>query len=282
MKAWAPTFAKIRREHVGPHLALISIPDAHLGKLAWREEVGADYDLKIAVSTFKDAVLGLLAKTTGYPVDRVCMVLGNDFLNADNFALTTTRGTPQHGDGRFPKVYRAGRELLVWSIEQALTLAPVDVILIPGNHDEQSTYTIGDSLECWFRNCPDVRIDNRPSSRKYYEYGRTLLAFDHGDGVKPKSLPSVMAAEAPEAWGRSLQRECITGHLHTFRMEEVVGVNVRILPSLCASDKWHHKNGYVGNKRAAQAIYYHREQGWVGDSIHYPDIGKREETVFAA
>lgn len=270
MRAHAPVYGSFDRPHAGEHLVMISIPDAHLGKLSWHEETGADYDLRIAVDVFREAVESLLSKIAGYGVNRICLVLGNDFLNADNFALTTTRGTPQHGDGRFPKVYRKGRELLVWTIEQCLSVAPVQVIMIPGNHDEQSVFTLGDSLMCWFRNCADVEIDNRPTSRKYMEFGKNLLAFEHGDGVKPKEMPLIMAAEAPEAWGRTKWREVITGHLHKTKLEDFVGVNVRILPSLCAADKWHHKQGYVGSRRAAEAYVYHIEDGWVGTAIHRP------------
>ena len=70
-----------------------------------------------------------------------------------------------------------------------------------------------------------------------------------------------MAAEYPEEWGKSSYREILTGHMHKRWSDEMNGVIVRICPALCPADKWHSDNGYVGNRRAAEAFVYDYEGG---------------------
>ena len=265
-----PVYLPIERNDVGDDacLALITIPDLHLGKLAWPEETGEAYDVEIAAACFCESVRDLLRKLNPYKLEKIVFVFGNDFLHSDNLVGTTTRGTKVDNDGRFQRVYREGRRLLVWAIEQARIVAPVDVLIVPGNHDRQSAYTLGDSLECWFRQCDDVRISNEAATRKYYEWGSVLLCFVHGDEVRPKNLPLLMATEQPEAWGRTTWREAHTGHLHQTQLSEHNGVNVRINPSLCAADAWHKSMGFIGNKRSAEAFVYQREDGMIGHVIH--------------
>lgn len=48
-------------------------------------------------------------------------------------------------------------------------------------------------LEAYFHNHPRVQVNTEPTTRKYVEYGVTLLGFDHGDELKPQRLPDLMA-----------------------------------------------------------------------------------------
>lgn len=257
--------AKVDNEY----LLEIAIPDLHLGKLAWGAETGGpNYDGKAAQQVFRDALDALVERTSTFRFSRIVLPVGNDFFHSDNKAGTTTGGTPLDTDSRFPKNYVAGRRLIVEAAERLRTLAPVDLVMIPGNHDTLSTFCLGDSLECWFRNTVDVTVHNAPTPRKYVQFGKVMLMWTHGDKGKRANLPLLMATEQPAMFGATVHREAHTGHVHTTRVDEQMGVRVRISPALCPADAWHSENHFVGNARAAEAYVWHRNEGLVNLAVY--------------
>lgn len=253
--------AIIRKPSTHSHLFVPSIPDLHVGKMAWAKETGGDnYDVKIAVSTFKAALDVLMMRASGYQFDRVIFPIGNDLFNSDNVANTTTHGTPQDTDGRFQKTFLQTRTMIIEAIEQLRTFAPVEVLVVPGNHDTLTVWHLGHSLEGYFNRYKDVTINNDPTLRKYAEYGANMLMFTHGNEGKKTDYPLVMATEQPAMFGRTVHREAHTGHLHKSKLDEFHGVKVRISPALCAIDAWHASKQY-SQARAAEAFVYHPVEG---------------------
>ena len=134
------------------NLLELNLFDVHFGKLAWHEESSDNYDLKIATQRVYDAVDGLLDKARGYDFERIVLPTGNDLFNADKdypFS-STTAGTPQHEDARWQRTFRTVRQVMCEVIEKLQLIAPVDVPIIPGNHDKTKCFFLGDSLEGWF------------------------------------------------------------------------------------------------------------------------------------
>lgn len=121
------------------------MPDIHFGKLTWREESGDDYDIKIAREIVTSTLERLLSYAEHFGVERILFPFGNDFFNVDNIDNTTTHGTPQQEDTRWRKTFREGKRLAVSMIDRCLSIAPVDVLVIPGNHDEQRSFFPGRS-----------------------------------------------------------------------------------------------------------------------------------------
>jgi hypothetical protein len=258
----------------GERLLELSIPDVHIGKLAWGEECGENYDSKIAVALYMEAVEDLLYKTASYSPDRILLVVGNDLINVDTGANQTTAGTPQSSDGRHLKMFRDARQLITAVIERLILVAPVDVMICPGNHDTFSVFALGEVLAAYFSKTPTVQIDNSPPLRKYYRFGRVLLGFTHGDKEKAGDLPLIMATEKPDLWAATDFREWHVGHLHQRRATNWVGVGenkgvtVRILPSLCAPEDWHVSKGYIGNIRSAEAYVWDEFDGLIGTAVY--------------
>jgi hypothetical protein len=277
MEAWHDWLADV--ESKGPRYKLkgpkntrqnlleIAIQDLHIGKLAWKEDTGNTYDTKIAVAAGEYAINDLADQARGYPVERILFLLGNDFYHYDNLTGTTTAGTPQDRDSRFAKMFLAGQKLATSQIEQLAEIAPVDVMVVPGNHARIAEWNLGQVVDAWFRNDERVTVNNSPKPRKYYEYGQTLLGFAHGDEEPHGKLPLIMAQEAPEMWSRTRYREIHLGHLHTSRrtdakpVDGVNGVRVRILQSLSGTDKWHKDKGYVGEVGCAEAFVWNYDRG---------------------
>ena len=248
----------------GDHLLEISIPDLHIGKLAWHQEtMGGDYDHKIAITLYREALETLIARTAAFRFARIVLPVGNDFFHSDTKAGTTTGGTPLDVDSRFQKTYVAGRKLMVESIDRLRQIAPVTVVMVPGNHDALTTFTLGDSLECWYHATKDVDVMNAPTPRKYFQHGKVMLLFTHGDKGKKDNYPLLMATERPEMFGATKYRECHTGHLHQMQVRETMGVRVRISPALCGADAWHSENHFIGNQRAAEAFVWSPVEGLV-------------------
>lgn len=264
---------KSTKAHAEPCLLEICAFDLHWGKLAWAEETGDNYDTKIARERFFGAIDTLIARASSFDIDRVVFPIGNDFFNSDyaHPYSRTTKGTPQEEDLRWQKTFREGRKLLVEGIDKLRAIAPVDVVVVPGNHDYERSFYLGDSLEGWYNNVDDVTINNLASARKYYQYGQCLIGYTHGDNEKVADLPMLMAVECPNEWATSNYREFHLGHFHSKKeikyqsSKETAGVVLRWMRSLSGTDSWHAKKGYKGAIQSAEAFVWSQNEGVVGN-----------------
>ncbi len=207
------------------------------------------------------ALEALLSRTSAFAFERVVFPIGNDFFHSDSKQGATTKGTPLDTDSRYHKTFLIGRRLLSEAIDRIRTVAPVTVVVVPGNHDALSAFHVGDSLACLYHNTPDVTVMNDPIPRKYIHYGQNLILFTHGDKGKKQNLPLLMATERPAQFGASRYREAHVGHTHELKMVEHMGVRVRVSPALCSPDAWHSENHFVGNLRSAEALVWSRDEG---------------------
>jgi hypothetical protein len=246
------------------HVLEVAVPDLHIGKLVVAPNGSRTYDTATAVHRFKDAVTRLLAKAVGSGVEisRILLPVGNDLLHVDNGKNTTTNGTPQDVDGLWHEAFVAAEEAILWAIEHLRTVAPVDVVMIRGNHDSERVFSLGRIFKAYFRNDDQVTFDLSPHSRKYYAFGNNMVMFSHGDGEKVSDLPLIMATEAPKMWAESIYREAHLGHFHHKKTsDEFTGVRTKFLPSLAESDFWHSHKGYIGNVKSAEAYLWSADGG---------------------
>ena len=238
----------------------LPIMDLHLGKLAWGEETGEDYDLKIAEDLYRNTVEELLGKLKqcNLPIEKCVLPIGQDFFHVDNKNSTTTAGTYVDSDSRWQKMYAKGVELLVWAIELLREIAPVEVMYVPGNHDQAMSYYATYTLFAQYRNTDSVTVDLSPTQRKYIRYGVNLIGYSHGK--EGKRIEHLMQQERSEDWGETLYREWHLGDLHHEEAKEVGGVKIRRISSVTATDAWHAEKGYQ-SIRMAQAFVWDREKG---------------------
>jgi len=171
-------------------------------------------------------------------------------------------------DSRYYKAFCAGRHLLIDAIDRLVQIAPVNVLIVQGNHDTMSAWHMGDSLECYYHGDSNVYVDNDPRNRKYIQHGEVGLMFTHGDKTKSERLPLLFATERPGIFGTTRFREIHTGHLHKTKVDEYNGVRVRISPALCSEDAWHSENGFVGNVRSAETHVWSRTAGLVASAFY--------------
>lgn len=253
------------------HMVELSPVDIHIGKLSWREETGFDYDGKIAEDDYVDVIERMLSRVerSGMKVEQFVYPVGNDLLQTDNNAGTTTAGTSVDTDSRYIKSFRRAVRLCRWTIDRLAAIAPVRVPVVPGNHDRLTAFHVGDVLNAVYESSPHVDVLTSPKLRTYVTYGPTLLGFTHGSEEKLQDLPLIMSVEAPE-WSKSKWREWHIGHFHKSKEvrytagDSFNGVRVRVLPSLCAADAWHYMLGYVGEQRACEAYLWNKRTGYAG------------------
>ena len=272
----APVYRKIIHEpNESGNAAEISIHDLHFGSLCWKPETGRNYDIKIAQQVFQSAIDSLINDIVPYKPERILMPVGSDFFNVNSKLNETVHGTMQDEDCRWQKTFIYGRRMVVKAVDLLRQVAPVDVYIIGGNHDEERAYYLGDSLDCWYRNCEDVNVENTPTPRKYWQWGSCLVGITHGQMEVKGTLPLLMATEVSVMFARAKFREWHTGHLHHKAVKsydygtEANGIRERILPSLATTDSWHKKKGYSG-LREAEAFIWNKDQGNIATFKYHP------------
>ena len=258
IKAYSCVAPKVKyKKCKDPVLYEISLPDIHYGKIT-------DEDPKMIEKNYIKAIQDLHRKADGLDIERFLLPVGNDGLNSEGFSRSTTKGTPQQDSMRWRESFRGYWHLVCRAVEYLAQFAPVDVIVVQGNHDFERMFYAGEVLAAVFSNNKNVTVDNGLNSRKYYSYGDNLIMFTHGDKDKVTELALIVASEKPSLWGNSKFREVHCGHKHKESVAEYLGTKVRFIPSICANDNWHKTQGYVGTLRCGQAFIWNKTRGLEG------------------
>lgn len=273
VKKHSPIVPPKKYKKEGAHCMEINIFDLHLGKLAWAPETGDNYDNKIAQDRFFSAVRYFITIASMFDIDEILFPFGNDFFNSDSdypYPMTTA-GTPQENDLRWQKSFKTGREMIIRAVDMLSDVAPVKLVAVPGNHDYQKIFYLGDVLDVRYENNENVIVDNLPRSRKYYKYGKNLIGLTHGRGsdVPESRLLLLMPQEVPQLWAETKYREWHCGDIHHKKKvtvkdeEDHHGITIRYMRSLKGTDSWEYQKGYVGSLGGAEAFIWHRENGLI-------------------
>jgi hypothetical protein len=262
----------------GGYLFEFSPFDLHMGKLTWEGETPTNYDTNIAEDLFKASLHHLFERAmrlSGGQLERILCVFGNDVSHSDGKRGQTTAGTPLDNDSRYIKVFKRIKDVHIYALEYLRQLAPVDVVIIPGNHDELTSFMLGEVLEARYHDTPHITFDNSAKLRKYYEFGTNMFGFTHGNVEAVKELGLTMAREEPEMWARCASREWHLGHKHISEKFEArtlpgrvdqdlisdKGVRIRRITSLSGHDFWHTQHAYM-DRRCGEAFLFHKTAGF--------------------
>ena len=96
---------QIKNKGIDDNLIEYPAIELHLGKLAWHGETGQNYDYKIAIERFNATIEETIKIQDIAKAGTLFMAIGNDFFNSDTPSYTTTKGTPQHNDLRWKKMF---------------------------------------------------------------------------------------------------------------------------------------------------------------------------------
>ena len=240
--------------------------DLHLGKIGI---IGDEYNMDIAEERLLKAVEHLLMRASGFTIDQIVFVVGNDLLNTDGDKPVprTTKGTPQFNTDHHIEMYKKARRLMIMVINELANICPVHVVVVPGNHDEESIMYLGDALELYYEKNDNIVVDNTRPLMKGYKYGNSLIAFDHGHKQKPDKAVQVLPQRFKDIWSSVDYVELHRGHLHGVHhnkigaTHEYSGTTVRNLGSMCATDQWHDDKGFVGNVKRAHGFIWSKHNG---------------------
>jgi len=275
MKKYSPSFKTIKRkENDGGHLLVIDIADLHLGKLSSPTETGEKYNVELAVAFALKGVEGIIQKSSGFDIDQILFVIGNDVLHFDTPKGNTTSGTVMDTDGMWYDNFKLARQLYTGIIEALVQMADVAVVHCPSNHDFMSGFMLADSVSCYFAKHNNITFDVTNAHRKYYRYHNSLIGLSHGDGAKMQDMPLLMANEAKKDWAETDHRYIYLHHVHhqsTVKFQsgkDYQGATVEYLRSPSASDGWHKKFGFCHAPRAIEGFIHSKKNGQVCKISH--------------
>lgn len=245
-------FIKARKSKDGV-IVEICFPDVHIGLLAWYRETGESFDLKLVYKQVMHAVNQIIEKLIKYniPIKKIVIVTMGDLIHVDNDTATTTRGTHQQVDGRLPKITDVALSLMIDVISSFMSLAPVEYIYIPGNHDHELGRMTAVALKQTFSSkfvpkeiANRISFDVEPNPHKYRIYGQVALGWTHGDAPK-KNLDGLMNLMVRDQ--TNIEYKCLhVGHLHSSHSHTSVdgGTYVEYLDSLCPASYWEHSMAF--------------------------------------
>lgn len=247
--------------------ALINISDAHIDKLTLTTETGFGSKLEDNVKVFTEKFDEMLTTAIAFNPELIIFPINGDFFNTNDSRNTTKRGTPQDVSVKHHDAFKTGLTLIRQCIDKASQVAKVYVPIIRGNHDEDAIYYLGTTLEAIYEGHSNVIIQAERRSRKYIQYGKSLIGFAHGDLEKPDQLPLIMAEEQKEAWSNTNYRFWFLGDKHhtkeylMLRSKDYVGAKVTYLRSITPTDNWHSGAGYIGVPKTTNLILFDIEKG---------------------
>lgn len=281
---------KLIKRSINGSLLLLDIPDLHLSRLSYGKETGDNYDIKIAEKRFATAMSEFREEInfeiTRRSVEKILFIVGNDFFNYNHAKPfpQTSNGTPQESDVRFQKMFNVGSNLVIKQIELASEIAPVEILIIPGNHDEEIVFYLGEVINAWFRNNENITVVISPTMRKYSQFGKNMFGFSHGKYERFDRLFANMAFEEMKMWSNTTHKYFYTGHLHhketklvladreivlvkypkpqTLVTEDFNGIMFDRLASLSSNDYYESSRGYVHIK-LAEAFLFDKKLGKV-------------------
>jgi UDP-2,3-diacylglucosamine pyrophosphatase LpxH len=243
------------------------LSDPHIGMYAWPDETGHfAYDSKTATETVSAAIADAVSKAK--PAVHV-LIFNGDILHADSRRnQTELSGNVLDVDTRWSKVLEHAEAIMVDAVRTAADhAAEVRVVVNPGNHDWHTAHALGRILSAYWHNEPRIQILNNARPRKSMVWGKTLLAWAHGDKVKPADWAKLIPTEFPEDWGATRYRYLHLGHIHHSKamapvvVDEQAGLTVEYLRSLCPLDAWHAESGYIGSMHGCDSFLYSQDWG---------------------
>jgi hypothetical protein len=277
-KKIAESASKSLKKHIVKRRSLSvepNITDLHLGRFAFDEKsLSHIWSLEEAKHHYNEAIDSSFAQIELSEIAEFVLPVGNDMIQIDSSNNMTTRGTPQMNTEFWQTLFEYSYHMTKDVIERLSKIAPVKVLMIAGNHDYDSTFSLGVALQAYFRTNENVEVVNKGMLRTYHRFGANLTGFNHGDVKQPMRLHAAMTKDVPELYGDTKFHSYHIGHLHKnskktifdfVEKDEYYGLDIEICPSMTPTDAWHYKNLYIGNLRRSKTFVNHITEGRIAE-----------------
>lgn len=268
--------------------------DIHFGKFAWNNETMCGHmDLGIAKRVFIESCMKNLEDMAKYPLSKIFFIVGQDLMHFENYAAETPKGRHHLDvDGRLPKAIKTTKESFIYIVDQAMQIAPVEIIRVPGNHDMHASYWLVELMRERYRHNKHVIVDNgvySDSPYKLIRWGNLIVGMMHnaaGNRV-PRAINAVPQFWRKD-WGESRYSELWVGHQHkkvdtkTFPVNSVGSTLIRQLSALCTNDFWHFDELWIDAVPACEAFVLDKQDGVIANlkrNIDYLGITDEIEAI---
>ena len=221
------------------------IGDAHIGMLAHADEVGHNFDLKIAEAELCLAIDRLIDAVE--PCERCVINDLGDYSHYENYSGTTeASGHALDFDTRYHKMIKVYGRTYRYIIEKALTrFKYVDLIVNQGNHSRTNDLQAVMWLDMLYEGNDRVTILNNASVFIPYRMGNTFVMTHHSDQCKPPKLADVMATDFKHDHGETAFHYVDIGHIHHKSVTHELGnCIVSSWNQIAPSDKYAHDHGW--------------------------------------
>lgn len=249
-----------------------TVTDLHFGMLAWREETGADYDLKIAEKLLLDWFAAAIRQSPDAATAILCQL--GDLLHHDaHESVTPAHRNVLDADSRLQKmirvVIRTMRRIVGMLLEKH---ERVHIIMADANHDPAGGAWLREMFAAFYENEPRVTVDTSPSTYNAFEFGNTSLFYHHGHKRKISSIDGVFAGKFREIFGRTKFSYAHMGHLHSDELKSApTTMKVERHETLAGPDAYAANGGWLSG-RSAKVITYSKRFGEVGRHTLTPEM----------
>lgn len=241
-------------------LAQYTITDYHLGMFASKDESGEEWSTKIATEKIY-RVIDSMVEATPHTEHAIVNILG-DFLHSDSqLAVTPASRHILDQDSRYSDLISIAVRIIAYFVQRARTKATnVTLLIAQGNHDPIGSLWLQELFSYYFENDPNIAVIK--SSYPFYaiEFGKTMLAYHHGDKVQFAKMAGVIPSLFPEIWGRTKYRYAHMGDKHHRRVVENLGIIVEQHQTLIPNDAYSSSHGWT-SESGTNVIIYSRETG---------------------
>lgn len=244
-------------------IAVFQVCDCHFGAYCSKKQHGIDWGPEECEEDIEFITARAIECLRNDPVDSLIIAMTGDALNSDTITHTTAHGTQQF-DGvlhhsELVRRYFYMMTNVIDRFSQSLQI-PINILHTVGNHDTKTVYDLIFMLKIRYDNDPNVIILDELNTRKYREFGNSLLMFTHGQDEGNRIMKAPLN-EAPEAVGRTKITYIISEHYHQYKLNSD-GRTVQITGSTIAPPgTWTKNSAFVGGRRGGQLLVFDEEHG---------------------
>lgn len=241
--------------------------DPHFGMYADKEIVGEHFDTDRATKLSVSAIQKMAVNAPDASVAKFTLI-GDNTHASDKTNSTRHSGHPLDVDPRgHSHSLMACARFCIYAVRLLLEKHETVIAdIIPGNHDEDAAFALAAIVAMAFEGNPRVQCEVSERRVRMHEFGNVGIVTAHGDKVKMKDLPKLVAVDFRQAWGRIKNWYIITGHIHHEQWLEEMQTLVRSLSTLAGKDRWHSEAGYRALQKTGYTVYDTR----YGMDSHHP------------
>lgn len=252
----APALIKPPKAGDDELMAVFPVADLHIGLLTCEEEVGMDWDTRIAKKVFEEAFSKIVERTRGAGT-AVLAQLGDLTHTNDQLNVTPGHKHQLDADTRWFMINRRAVEIMKFAIDMLREKYPNVVYRgSRGNHDTDAHVGITSALYERYLDTSGVTVDIEGMDFFSKVFGENLILTHHGDKVKPERMATFIPEQYRKEWGQTSMCTVYSGHVHHMWSKEIGGVWFQGCGTIIPRDAHAFSNGYSSRRTLISDLYH--------------------------